>query len=176
MHVDKEAAPGIRVRAQEPEDAEALAAIFAGPTAIAGTLQLPYRSVRERRERMAQAVSDHHVLVAELEGRVVGVLGLYVEQAARRHHVASLGMAVHDDFQGRGVGTALMAAALDLADNWLGLRRVELSVYTDNASAIHLYEKFGFVTEGTARDYAWRAGRFVDAHLMARLRFGGARD
>jgi L-phenylalanine/L-methionine N-acetyltransferase len=39
-------------------------------------------------------------------------------------------MAVRDDWQGRGIGTALMEAALDLADNWLDLTRVELSVYT----------------------------------------------
>ena len=37
-------------------------------------------------------------------------------------------------WQGMGVGTALMRAALDLADNWLGLRRVELTIYADNAT------------------------------------------
>ncbi len=52
----------------------------------------------------------------------------------RRRHVGEIGMAVRDDLQGRGVGTALMRAALDLADNWLDLARVELTVYTDNAA------------------------------------------
>jgi putative acetyltransferase len=79
-------------------------------------------------------------------------------------------MSVHDDFQGRGVGTALMAALIELADNWLGLRRVELEVWTDNVAAIHLYQKFGFEIEGTAHAFAWRAGALVDAHYMARLR------
>ena len=64
----------------------------------------------------------------------------------------------------------MMAAMIDLADNWLGLRRIELEVWTDNAPAVHLYEKFGFVIEGTARQYARRAGTFVDAYHMARLR------
>jgi len=64
----------------------------------------------------------------------------------------------------------LIAAMVDLADNWLGLRRIELSVYTDNAPAIHLYGKFGFVIEGTARQFALRNGVYVDAHMMARLR------
>jgi putative acetyltransferase len=49
-------------------------------------------------------------------------------------HVGSIGMAVRDDWQGKGVGTALMEAALDLADNWLNLTRIELRVYTDNAA------------------------------------------
>jgi putative acetyltransferase len=43
-------------------------------------------------------------------------------------------------------------------------------VYTDNARAVHLYEKFGFTIEGTARRYALRQGTYVDAFLMARLR------
>jgi putative acetyltransferase len=84
--------------------------------------------------------------------------------------MAGVGMTVHDNFQGQGVGTALLAAILDLADNWLGLRRIELHVYTDNAPAIHLYQKFGFEIEGTARHYAFRAGEYADAYAMARLR------
>lgn len=42
-----------------------------------------------------------------------------------------------------------MEAAVDLADKWLNLTRFELEVYTDNASAIRLYKKFGFTIEGT---------------------------
>jgi len=67
------------------------------------------------------------------------------------------------------VGTALLAAAIDIADNWMGYRRLELTVYTDNAAAIALYRKFGFEIEGTHRGYAFRNGAYVDAHTMARL-------
>jgi putative acetyltransferase len=59
---------------------------------------------------------------------------------------------------------------LDLADNWLDLTRIELSVYTDNAAGIVLYEKFGFEIEGTHRRYAFRNGEYVDAYSMARVR------
>jgi putative acetyltransferase len=79
-------------------------------------------------------------------------------------------MSVHDAFQNRGVGSALMRAMIDLADNWLGLRRLELEVWTDNTLAIHLYEKFGFAVEGTGRQYARRAGELVDCYFMARLK------
>jgi putative acetyltransferase len=79
-------------------------------------------------------------------------------------------MAVRDDRQGMGVGTALMEAALDLADNWLGLTRLELEVYTDNQAGIALYRKFGFEVEGTLRRFAFRGGEYVDAYSMARLR------
>src|SRR3712207_9346998 len=79
-------------------------------------------------------------------------------------------MAVRDDWQGKGVGTALMEAALDLADNWLGLTRIELNVYTDNAAGVALYKKFGFEIEGTHRRYTFRNGEYVDAYSMARIR------
>ena len=79
-------------------------------------------------------------------------------------------MGVHDEWQGKGVGTALVEALIDLADRWLNLTRLELSVWTDNEPAIRLYRKFGFETEGTLRGYGFRDGRFVDVHYMARVK------
>ena len=158
------------MRALEPSDVEAIHEIFSCPAVMANTLQLPWRSLETTRERFGQTQPDAYGLVAVVDGRVVGNLGLHVVRTARRRDVASMGMSVHDDFQNRGVGTVLVAAMVELADNWLGLRRIELEVWTDNARAIHLYEKFGFVIEGTARQFARRAGGFVDAYYMARLR------
>jgi putative acetyltransferase len=81
-------------------------------------------------------------------------------------------MGVHDEMQGRGVGSALLHAGVDLADRWLNLTRLELEVYTDNDPAIRLYERFGFEREGTMHQYAFRDGAYVDAYLMARVREG----
>jgi L-phenylalanine/L-methionine N-acetyltransferase len=46
--------------------------------------------------------------------------------------------------------------------------RLELTVYTDNAAAVALYRKQGFVIEGTHRGFALRDGVYIDAHAMAR--------
>lgn len=162
----------LRIRAREPADNADLTALFNCPGVVAGTLQLPYRSEEARREQASRSTADDHYLVAEMDGRAVGALGLHVERSPRRRHCASIGMAVHDDYQRRGVGHALLVAALDLADNWLGILRVELSVFTDNAPAIRLYEASGFAIEGTHRAYAFRAGRPMDVYTMARLRNG----
>lgn len=110
-----------------------------------------------------------YALVAEMDGRVVGSIDIS-RKRNRLAHVASIGMAVHDDYQNIGIGTALMKAALDMTDNWLNIRRVELDVYTDNLPAVHLYEKFGFVREGVRKRLAFREGEYVDAYHMARLR------
>ena len=87
----------------------------------------------------------------------------------RRRHAMVLGISVAPGAQRSGVGTALMHAMCDYADNWMGVLRLELSVYVDNAPAIALYHKFGFVTEGRFRGYAMRDGEYVDAFAMARI-------
>jgi putative acetyltransferase len=161
----------ITIRHAEPDDYEALHRIFSGPRVIAGTLQLPLPSAEMWRKRVSEKPENLYSLVACADGEVVGNLGLETQPTRwRRRHVGQIGMAVRDDWQGKGIGTALMEAALDLADNWLNLTRVELSVYTDNAAAIALYEKFGFEVEGTHRRYAFRNGEYVDAYSMARVR------
>lgn len=160
----------LTVRHTEPSDYRALHAIFTHPKVVWGTMQLPHPSVESWRKRLETPSPDFYSLVACADEEVVGNIGLSVLTRPRRRHVGTLGMAVRDDWQGRGVGSALMTAALELADGWLQLTRVELTVFTDNAPAVALYEKFGFVLEGTHKGYAFRDGAYVDTYTMARLR------
>jgi putative acetyltransferase len=161
----------ITIRRATLDDAEALQRIFDMPKVIWGTLQIPYSSAEQRRQRLAELDNSSFPLVAVVEGEVVGQLTLRTNmRLPRRRHSGALGMAVHDDYHGRGVGTALMVACLDLADNWLNLHRVELDVYVDNEPALRLYKKFDFEIEGRLVDYAFRDGQYVDVYMMARLR------
>jgi putative acetyltransferase len=163
--------PDIIIRRATPDDAEAIQRIFDRPRAVWGTLQIPYTSAEMRRKRLAELDDGSYPLVAIVDGEVVGALTLHaMNRSPRRRHSGSLGMAVRDDWHGRGVGTALMRACLDLADNWLNLRRVELDVFVDNEPALRLYKKFGFEIEGRLTDYAYRDGEYVDVYMMARLR------
>jgi putative acetyltransferase len=132
------------------------------------TLQYPFMTELERGTRFATS-DTQRMLVAEIDDLVVGHGGLTL-YTRRRSHAGSLGMSVDTEYQGRGVGTALLAAIVDLADNWYNIRRLELEVYTDNEAGIRLYQRFGFVIEGTHRSYAFREGRWADAYSMARLR------
>jgi putative acetyltransferase len=161
---------GLTIRRAEPDDYTALYEIFNSPQLYANTLQLPYPSREVWRRRLAETGEGKHNLVAVAGERVVGMFSLHAFQRPRRQHAGSLGMSVHAEWQGKGVGGALMRAGIDLADNWLNLTRLELEVYTDNEPAIRLYERFGFEREGLLRRHAYRDGRYVDAYFMARLR------
>lgn len=158
------------IRRAEARDAEALARTFNAPLAQAGTLQMPMASPDLWRKCMADQPPEDYFIVAEVDGEVVGNAGLHQAGRTRRRHAGSVGMSVRDDWQGKGVGSAMMARLIDLADNWFDYRRLELTVYTDNAAALALYRKFGFEIEGTLREYAFRNGVYVDAYTMARLR------
>lgn len=159
------------VRRAEPDDYKAMAQVWASPKAIWGTLQLPFPSAELWRKRLAEPPEGTFNLLACVENEIVGQLGLHTfPNHPRRRHAGQIGMAVRDDWHGMGAGTALMEAAVDLADKWLNLTRLELDVYTDNEPAIRLYKKFGFVIEGTLVNYAYRDGQYVDTYTMARLR------
>ena len=161
----------ITIRRLEPSDYEAMQKIFAGPKVVWGTLQLPYPYIEVWRNRIAEVPNDMFRLVAIVGTEMAGQLDLFTSpNHPRRRHAGQIGMSVRDDFQGQGVGSALMRAATDLADNWINLQRLELEVYCDNEPAVGLYKKFGFEIEGTLKGYAFRAGEFVDVYAMARTR------
>jgi putative acetyltransferase len=160
----------VRVRAMNAADWRDLYEIWTHPRVCWGTLQVPFQSEDEVRKKVESPPERMTRIVAEVDGRVVGATNLHRGRSPRMQHVATCGVSVHPDYWNRGVGSALLAAVVDLADNWLNLKRVELEVYIDNASAIHLYEKFDFVIEGTKRKYAFREGEYVDTYVMARVR------
>jgi L-phenylalanine/L-methionine N-acetyltransferase len=160
---------GLVIRALEVEDAEALAELQRMPGFRHGTLRPPHPTTASVRKHLEQIGPDNLQLGAFLEERLVGNGGLH-RFAGRRRHAAGLGMGVADDMSGRGIGSAVIKALLDAADNWLDIRRIELSVFVDNERAIRLYERHGFEREGLLSAYAIRDGAYVDAVAMARLR------
>lgn len=139
------------------------------PDFRAGTLRHPYQRPEQTRKWLEGQGPDTLNIVAVVDNEIVGQAGLQPYNG-RRSHAAAVGIGVHDEYVSKGIGTALMAELVDAADNWLGFRRLELTVYADNVPAIGLYEKFGFEREGVRRSFAFRAGTYADALAMARIR------
>ncbi len=160
----------ITIRKVTTADMQGLSDLYACYTAYSNTLQLPDPTAELWEKRFATMPNDVYAYVAEINNEIVGNLGFELSINERRRHTASFGMAVKDSHQGKGIGSALLKKAIDLADNWLNLKRIEITVYTDNDRAIYLYKKFGFVIEGEAKAYAFRNGEYVNAYYMARVR------
>ncbi|MCU1449765.1 MAG: GCN5-related N-acetyltransferase [Acidimicrobiales bacterium] len=103
--------------------------------------------------------------MAEEEGRLAGLLGMEVQS----YGVVDFGMMVDAEMRGRGVGSALLAAAMEWART-AGAHKIALQVWPDNDAALALYRKFGFVEEGRlVRHYRRRNGELWDAIVMGLL-------
>ena len=97
-------------------------------------------------------------------GQVIGMI--HVE--ASRHGFGEFGMLVDRDWRGRGVGSALVQAAIALARQQ-GLHKLSLEVFAHNAAGIALYRKCGFVEEGRRPgQYRRASGELWDTIIMGR--------
>jgi len=107
--------------------------------------------------------ADHGaVFVADVDGRVVG--HILVNLAS--YGVADIGMAIVDGYRGRGIGTALLEAAIAWARG-AGAHKMYLEVWPHNEAGLALYRKAGFEEEGRKRGHYRRAnGELWDAILM----------
>ena len=117
------------------------------------------------RENLAQG--NPHV-VAVLDGHVIGWCDIVPIGRPVYAHGGVLGMGIVAEHRGRGIGEALMRAALGRAKA-RGLTRVELTVRSDNERAIALYRKLGFADEGVKRRAIRVDGRYLDVACMALL-------
>ena len=104
-------------------------------------------------------------LVAVNDEEIVG--SLFVGSTG--HGFGEIGMTVARDWRGRGVGSELMAAAIEWAREH-DLHKLSLSVFAHNDAAIALYRKFGFVEEGRrVKHYRRSNGELWDAIDMGLL-------
>ncbi len=158
------------MRTATADDVDGIGQIISSRHILDGTMRVPFEPVDALRERFEQR-PDQRVLVAVAGDLVVGFLLLKSWPDAPRHsHVAEIDLvATSEDWQGRGVARALLEATIEMAEQWMGIRRLQLIVFTTNIGAIGLYERLGFEHEGTMRAYGFGRGVDTDAHIMARV-------
>jgi len=128
----------------------------------------------ERKKSMGRLFKDKGclALVAEVgAGRTRRVVGsLTMERygnVEKTRHVRVLGMLVIKGYRGMGVGTKLIARALEWARSQEEVEKVVLGVFSSNRRAFRLYEKFGFRVEGIKKRQYLIAGRHADEIDMA---------
>jgi RimJ/RimL family protein N-acetyltransferase len=152
------------VRPAQAGDARAMAELFALVAEERdGIATEPPVDVDERAAVFTRSAGESVVAVAG--GEIIGMLHLEVS----RHGFGELGMLVDRGWRGRGVGSALVAAAVGWAHDH-GLHKLCLEVFARNAAAIALYRRHGFVEEGRrARQYRRASGELWDSIMMGLL-------
>lgn len=156
-----------RIRAALPDDEEELSHLdrvtWSPLHAVMPRPQPPYPPFFTERH----APEDH--LVAELNRRIVGYvrLGIATPLACNAHVRQIQGLAVADEARGRGVGRALIRAAIEETRR-RGARRLTLRVLRHNTPARRLYESEGFVVEGVLPEEFFLDGEYVDDVFMGR--------
>ena len=102
---------------------------------------------------------------AFLEGELVGMCSVELGKNPRTFHVATVGLSVIKACWGQGIGSYLMRTALSHAKR-AGAIKAELGVRADNARAIALYERFGFVQCGRRTAAMCVDGEYYDELMM----------
>jgi RimJ/RimL family protein N-acetyltransferase len=159
---------GFAVRPARPKDARSFFQMWSGVVAE-GRYVRPdetRRPVGFYRRAFRRSWSDERAdVVAIAADRVIGHLTVAREEGSVCRHVASLGLAVGAEWRGKGVGSALMQEALRWARE-MGIEKLALSVYPDNAAAREMYQRFGFVEEGCLTGHSKKAIGYRDEILM----------
>lgn len=158
------------IRAVQVNDTGSIHSISIQDTVLPYMVWLPSLRIEQIESMLKNLGPNDHYFVAELNGTVVGYVGLTQSRSARKSHVGELFVGVDSEHQGKGIGTVLINKVLDVADNWLFLERVELEVLETNPRAQVLYERLGFIVEGKKVGAFRSSGKYVDIIIMARSR------
>jgi len=105
-------------------------------------------------------------LLAEVEDKIVGTLTFMTEKRPRVQHGGEFGMSVLRKYWNQGIGAQMLTYLIEWARQTGTIRKINLRVRVDNLSAIHLYEKHGFVREGRRTREFYLHGQFIDVFLM----------
>jgi RimJ/RimL family protein N-acetyltransferase len=106
------------------------------------------------------------VLLAEVNGRLVGNLNFMRGARSKIWHSGEFGITVDKLFWGQGIGRKLIACLLEWARKQKNIRKINLKVRSDNERAIALYKCMGFEEEGLLRREFYSKEIFYDALCM----------
>ena len=154
-----------RIRAASPADADAICRIYnQGIRDRVATLE-----TEERAQWLETRSPRHPVLVAEVDGLVVGWASLNVFNARRAYdHVADLSLYVEREWRGRGMGRRLLEALIARAIE-LGYHKLVLAAFPWNAAGMRAYGRAGFREVGIYREQGRLDGRWVDTIVMEKI-------
>lgn len=125
-------------------------------------------SVEQEEDFIQNALRKENALfiIAEANGKVVGNLNFSGGPRQRTAHVGEFGVSILKDYWGNGIGEELIKYLISWSKSSGIIRKINLSVRTDNTRGINLYKKLGFIEEGIVKRDFLINGEFYDSLLM----------
>ena len=158
------------IRQARPSDATAIAHIYneAILTTVA-TFDTEPKTAEERARWLASHDDRHPILVAEVDGAVVGWASL-TEWSDRPAYAdtAESSFYVHSTHRGRGIGRKLKEAIVDHARR-LGYHTLIARITAGSIESLHLNESTGYVHVGTLKEVGRKFGRLLDVHILQKI-------
>lgn len=115
-----------------------------------------------------KALDNCVLLVIEVDDQIIGMANLAGLDQNKQKHVAEIGISIIKEYWGVGIGSFLLEALLDYAEE-AGLRVLTLEVVVENERAIHLYERFGFEKKGRLSQRLNDGYRYLDTYIMEKV-------
>jgi phosphinothricin acetyltransferase len=160
----------VTIRDAAAEDAEAVCTIHnQGITDRVATLDTNLRTIDEVREAVATRGARHPMIVADIDGVVVGWASLNrFNPRPAYDHVADFSVYVERARRGKGIGRELLDRLIALAHD-IGYHKMVLAALASNDAGVALYARAGFTRVGVYREQGQLDGRWVDVVIMEKL-------
>lgn len=147
-----------------------LEALQNDPFAFGSSYEEQTEKPREYWQERLEEKEDEFLLFAEAGGDLVGMVGSYLETKLKVRHIANLvAFYVTSSYRGKGVGEALLQAALNRIAETDRIHKIRLSVNVTQEPAIELYKKAGFEQVGYFKDELFVDGKYCDQIAMEKL-------
>ncbi|MBA4602651.1 GNAT family N-acetyltransferase [Thermoactinomyces mirandus] len=140
------------------------------PDVFATTLEEYNMSVKEEKKWIKLVKKQGLLIVAEVNGTIIGMLDFELSPRKKFCHQGSFGMSIQEAFTNKGIGGLLIKTLLAWAEKDNRVEKVSLEVFSNNRRAIHVYKKYGFTEEGIRKKHVKSGpGEYLDVILMSRF-------
>lgn len=119
--------------------------------------------------RSRESSEENLFLLARDGEEIIGTASYSALSGKRLCHRGELGICIRKAYWNRGIGSILLECLLDFARHRAKADVISLEVRSDNARAIHLYEKYDFKKVGTFKGYFKINGSLIDFDIMQQI-------
>lgn len=165
----------IELREAIPEDASAIIQFLEAAALETGFLSMGSEGLGISPEEEAVHLerilkSENNILLVALLGdEVIATGSVSATDKPKLRHIGEIGVAVAKDYWGFGLGTSLVDELMYWSQETGIIRRLELTVQTQNQRAIHVYKKLGFSEEAIMPRGVFEMGEYLDVCLMSKM-------